>query len=118
VPAEQLVEIVGERARIHDADKAGTPEGEFLRASVANRAQSLIADWCEIIRITGKEGIGLSYQRFEDKAEGDCLLRDFLDPALSEKPPVFARFRANRSMREVEPAVDIIIEKSQNGTNQ
>jgi hypothetical protein len=45
------------------------------------------------------------------------LLRDFLDPDLKVLPTVNQRFRANRSMREVETPVDIIVKESAGGTN-
>ncbi len=113
-----LAAVFGDRALIHDADKASSPEGDALRHSVENRARSLIADWCAITRLCSSEGTGLSYQKFEDQSEGDHLLRDFLDPDLLGKQPVYAKFRANRSMREVEPAIDIISKPSTIGTNQ
>jgi hypothetical protein len=113
-----MAAVFGERARIHDADKAATQEGEELQASVQSRAEALISAWFEISRMSASEGTGLSYQKFEDKPQGDTLLRDFLDPELADKLPVFAKFRANRSMREVEPAVDIICRPSTSGTNQ
>jgi hypothetical protein len=60
---------------------------------------------------------GLNYQKFEDTVSQFALIRDFMDPELSTLPPVHRRFRANRSMRDVEPPVDILPKPSQVGTN-
>jgi hypothetical protein len=46
-----------------------------------------------------------------------ALLRDFLDPTLEHASADERHFRANRSMRDVEPAVDILHEDSAIGTN-
>jgi len=35
------------------------------------------------------------------------LLHDFLDPELKTMPPRHQKFRANRSMRDVEPSVNV-----------
>ena len=35
------------------------------------------------------------------------LLYEFLNPELKQLPPRFKKFRANRSMRDVEPSVNL-----------
>jgi hypothetical protein len=113
---QELVRIFSERARTHDLE-LNSVECEELARAVDDRAQALLADWCEIAREQAKQGVGLNYQKYEDRVSSGVLLRDFLDPDLKSLPVVNHRFRANRSMREVETPVDILVEQSAGGTN-
>jgi hypothetical protein len=115
----QLVEIIrifAHRALIHDADLIGTVEAEELSAQVDDQAQALLADWCKIAREQAQQQVPLNYQKYEEGGGNSVLLRDFLDPELASKPPVYKKFRANRSMRDVETPVDILPKKSFYGT--
>jgi len=109
---QDLVKIFGQRALNHDVVKAINGEGAELEDHVTNRAHALLADWAKIVLEKTKEGVGLNYQKFEDAGGQSPLLRDFLD-----LKPIYSRFRANRSMRDVEPAVDILPQPSSLGTN-
>jgi hypothetical protein len=42
------------------------------------------------------------------------LLHEFLNPELKQKPPRFRKFRANRSMRDVEPSVNLWLKTMDN----
>ena len=114
---QQVVRSFSRRARVHDAflDQIKADE---LAAHVDDLAQELLSKWCGIASRCSSEGAVLNYQRYEGKRQGESLIRDFLDPELDNKDPVFRRFRANRSMRDVEAAVDILTQKSTRGTNQ
>lgn len=115
---QQLVQVFSERARIHDVDKAMTQEGAELSAHVNDLAQNLLAKWTQIAGKCAGEGSALTYQKYEGKKQGEALIRDFLDADFEGgKAPVFRQFRANRSMRDVEPSVEILIENSTQGTN-
>jgi hypothetical protein len=115
---QQIVQVFSDRARIHDVDKAMTKEGAELAAHVNDLAQNLIAKWTQIASRCAAEGSALTYQKYEGKREGEALIRDFLDADFEGgKAPVFRDFRANRSMRDVEPSVEILPEKSSRGTN-
>ena len=111
-----VVRIFSERARIHDLELS-SDERDTLAREVDNRAQSLLAAWCEIAREQSKQGTELNYQKYEDRTSVGVLLRDFLDPELITKKPIYHRFKANRSMREVETPVDILEGPSAGGTN-
>ena len=84
---------------------------------MTDRANTLLADWVKIVLEKTREGVGLNYQKHEDGLNQSPLLRDFLDPELAHLQPLYSRFRANRSMRDVEPAVDILPKPSSMGTN-
>lgn len=114
---QDLVRIFGVRAGLHDVEKAGTTDAVDLESHVTERARTLLADWAKIAKEKMNEGVGLNYQKYEGGAVQFPLLRDFLDADLAALPLVYSRFRANRSMRDVEPAVDILPEKSSTGSN-
>jgi hypothetical protein len=114
----QAVQVFAKRAKIHDVDKASTQEGADLAAHVDALAQNLVAKWAKIAGDCASEGSALTYQKYEGPRQGDALIRDFLDSDLLTKPPIYREFRANRSMRDVEPAVDILPLKSSTGTNR
>jgi hypothetical protein len=113
----ELAKQFGRRALEHDVDKSTNGEGAELEAHVTNLAQALLADWVEIVLSKTKEGVGLNYQKFEDGVSQSALIRDFMDPELATMLPIYRRFRANRSMRDVEPPVDIFPKQSAVGTN-
>lgn len=113
---QDVVRIFSERARSHDLELTSEESDELARV-VDDRAQALLGDWCKIAREQSNQGVGLNYQKYEDRPSSGVLLRDFLDPDLKSLPPTNHRFRANRSMREVETPVDIIVQESAGGTN-
>jgi hypothetical protein len=113
----ELTKHFGRRAMEHDVEKSTNGEGAELEAHVNHRAEALLADWVKIVIGKLNEGVGLNYQKYEDTVSQSALIRDFMDPELADLPPVYGRFRANRSMRDVEPPVDILPKPSQVGTN-
>jgi Helicase conserved C-terminal domain len=115
---QELVKIFGQRARTHDLEIANNEKGADLESHVINRAHALLAAWGRLIHDRVAQGAGaLPYQRFEDRVSDSALLRDFLDPTLTSASDDERRFCANRSMRDVEAAVDIQQEPSAIGTN-
>jgi hypothetical protein len=115
---QKLVRVFSRRAKIHDVEKSMTKEGDDLAAHVDGLVQNLLAKWAKIAAQCASEGGALTYQKYEGSRQGDALIRDFLDAELATKPALYRSFRANRSMRDVEPAVDIIPTKSSIRTNQ
>jgi hypothetical protein len=115
---QNLVRVFSRRAKIHEVEKSMTIEGDDLAAHVDGLAQNLLAKWAKIAAQCASEGGALTYQKYEGVRQGDALIRDFLDAELETKPALYRSFRANRSMRDVEPAVDIIPTKSSIRTNQ
>jgi hypothetical protein len=107
---------IADRAAEHDSHL--TPmERDTLRVSVLNRCRALLDDWHRIADRAREEGSGIQYQR-ETATPPRRLLREFLDPELSNLEPVYRRFRANRSMRDVEPSVEILINSLNDWGNQ
>lgn len=104
---DYLTDRIATRARDHRADMSAADK-QVLYAKVLHRAQQLLDDWLNIAIRAGQEGSGIQYQK-EANAPPRRLLHDFLDPALANLHPLYRRFRANRSMRDVEPSVDICV---------
>lgn len=105
---DQLAEHIALRAMEHrtilnSADK------QALYANVLHRGQDLLDDWLKIAKRAQQEGSAIQYQK-EANTPPRRLLHDFLDPDLANLHPVHRRFRANRSMRDVEPPVDILVQ--------
>lgn len=107
-----VAERFAERAASHDAS-ASQADAEALRQVVRNRARRLLDDWCEIADQLSQTHTALQYQR-EVIGGGKQLLREFLDPELAALSPTQRKFRANRSMRDVERSVDLTIKSLQN----
>jgi hypothetical protein len=99
-----VVQVLSERAGGHaPLEKA---EAEALRQAVRNRANNLFDDWSQIAHEYRNHGTDLQYNPAEAGA-AQPLLHDFLDPELKMMPARHKRFRANRSMRDVEPSVNL-----------
>jgi hypothetical protein len=75
---------------------------------VLARSNSLLDDWLNIAEGLRHTNTGLKYQQWEP-GSGARLLYDLLDPELQQLPDVRRRFRANRSMRDVESSVDLTV---------
>ncbi len=91
-----VAEVLGRRAA------AIVPEaGEKVRKRVVD----LLDSWSTLAHEHHNLGADLQYQREEGNAPP--LLHEFLNPELKKKSPRFRKFRANRSMRDVEPSVNL-----------
>ena len=95
-----LAMAVGDRARIH-AD--GLPD-EF-GVYVGNRVQSLIDDWARLAHEARQGGVAFGYARGRDSGTSTPLLREMIVPNRNELNDTQLRFRAPRSLRDVEPGV-------------
>jgi len=95
-----LARAVGERARNH-AD--GLPDG--FAAHVGNRVQSLVDDWARLAHEAGQGGVAFGYARDRDSGTSTPLLREMIDPDRDVLNDTQLRFRAPRSLRDVEPGV-------------
>jgi hypothetical protein len=115
---QEIVRVFAQRARIHDVDKASTQEGLDLEAKVDSLAQQLLSQWIALASKARNQGGSLTYQKYEGQTGADALVRDFLDPDITQGDPLYRVFRANRSMRDVEAAVDILDIPSTIATNQ
>jgi hypothetical protein len=93
------------RARNHDPNLSTTAAQEYFD-KVLHRCGRLLDDWRNIADQLLQTNSRLQYQQ-EPGVVAARLLHEFLHPDLGNKPPVFQRFRANRSMRDVEPSVEL-----------
>jgi hypothetical protein len=100
---EWVVDRLGERAEDHDDRPAA--EKIALRQRVRERAKDLLDEWSKIAHDFANAGVGLQYQTEAGGAKR--LLYEFLNPDLKSQPPKFRKFRANRSLRDVEPSVNL-----------
>ena len=95
--------------RASDQDAVLTPaERQAIHASVQSLCGDLLDDWLKIARQAQQEGSSLQYQK-ETVSAPRRLLYDFLDPELANLHRIQRRFRANRSMRDVEPEIEVFV---------
>jgi superfamily II DNA/RNA helicase len=76
-------------------------------SDVHGRVTNLLDDWHRIATEQERDGAGLQYQR--EVGTVPPLLHTPLDPALANLTPPRDRFKANRSLRDVEPSVNLFI---------
>jgi hypothetical protein len=114
------VEILRERGRLdfvidalvaRAASSVDLPPDEIegLRQRVRDRALDLLDEWSRIALELHQVGGRLQYQR--EIGGAPPLLYEFLDPLLKQLPPRTKKFRANRSMRDVEPSVNLRLKR-------
>lgn len=71
-------------------------------SSIQQRLNSLLDDWEKILNYVQGQNESLNYTDGQHS-----LIHQYLDPELTNLPSDYLKFRANRSMREVEPTVNI-----------
>jgi hypothetical protein len=82
-----------------------TAEQAALRARVRDRCVDLLDTWFKLADQHRTTGVTLQYGT--EVGNLPPLLHGFLDEKLASKPDDYRKFRANRSMRDVEPSVDL-----------
>lgn len=97
---EFVVDAIARRAEMHDKE-LDAAEAEALRQKVRNRVKDLLDVWERIAN--GK--MSLQYQR--EVGEAPPLLFDPLDPELDNQPLEARKFKVQRSLRDVEPTVNL-----------
>ena len=103
---EYVAECFADRA-YHHTD-ATVEVAAALREQVLQTCRGLLDDWAAIAGQFQSTNTRLQYQKWET-AGLQRLLYDFLDPELPALHDLRRRFRANRSMRDVESSVDLFI---------
>ncbi len=108
-------EILKERAKLDwvaqalanraAAQAENNEAAETIRQRVLDRAKDLLDEWEKIAKEYSGVGTSLQYQQEEGAARP--LLYTFLDPELKKLHGRHRKFRANRSMRDVEPSVNL-----------
>ncbi len=95
---------LSERA-VETHQNSSSEEAEQLRLTVLERCKDLLDEWSRIAKDLHDSGGALQYQTEQGSAQR--LLYEFLNPDLKTLPPKHRKFRANRSMRDVEPSVNL-----------
>jgi len=93
------------RRALETHPESSSPEAIQLRDSVEERCKNLLDSWSEIAKDLHDAGGALQYQ--SEAGSAQRLLYEFLNPDLNTLPPDRRKFRANRSMRDVEPSVNL-----------
>jgi hypothetical protein len=116
-PPRGATEILSELPRLNFAlerlanralethNNSSSDEAEQLRLTVLERSKDLLDEWSGIAKELHDAGGALQYQTEQGSAQR--LLYEFLNPDLKTLPPKHKKFRANRSMRDVEPSVNL-----------
>jgi hypothetical protein len=104
---ESVVQVLADRAFAHAKDLP-SDDKEKLRLRVQERARDLLDDWSKVAQDYQSIGTGLQYNPIE-AGGAKQLLYDFLSPEVKNLPPDRwqMKFRANRSLRDVEPDVNL-----------
>jgi hypothetical protein len=103
---ESLVQVFKERAALGEGAKH---EATTLEDWLAGRVVSLVSDWSTLVNGLLQKGVQVHYSPWE--TQGRALLRP-LDAAPDVHHPLFDHFRAPTSMRDVEPEVDVWLNKA------
>ncbi|MBI4880539.1 MAG: helicase [Planctomycetes bacterium] len=106
----RLLDAFLERVRqqpIEDAD-----EREQRLRSVQDRVVDLLDSWQKIID-DNRDGDGLKYQKGEGQKAPKPLLREMLEKKFESEH--YRKFRANRSLRDVEPEVNLFLKDLSGG---
>jgi hypothetical protein len=98
------VEWLAQRAFETHHDSS-SEEAQQLRQKVRDRCRDLLDEWSTIAKDLRNAGGALQYQTEVGGAQR--LLYEFLNPELKTLPVRHRKFRANRSMRDVEPSVNL-----------
>ena len=101
---ERLVESF--RERVDRQSFASGAERADRIYSVCSRVVDLLDSWCTVVEDYHADNVTVKYQQYEMK-QGRPLLREMLDTEFESEH--HRKFRANRSLRDVEPEVDLYI---------
>jgi hypothetical protein len=102
---EFVAEAISRRAEIHDKDRT-TEDLEELRVHLQDAVINLFDDWENLAREKGK----LQYQ--QEVGDGNPpLLYNPLDPELQKQSRTAQKFKAQRSLRDVEQSVSLWIQR-------
>lgn len=105
-----VIDAIVRRAEEHNRELEPA-EREALRAKLRARTADLLDEWAKIAHGQNEKGAGLQYQREEGGAPP--LLHYPLDPDLETASAAEKKFKANRSMRDVESSVNLWVQTSE-----
>ena len=94
-------------ARVDEQPYEDEAECVERRHSVAARVVDLLDSWLAVVEDYSSVNAAVKYQKYEGRAGGGHLLREMLEEDFESAH--HAKFRANRSLRDVEPEVNLRI---------
>ncbi|WP_088892363.1 DISARM system helicase DrmA [Leptolyngbya ohadii] len=97
---EGVADVIAQRVEMHDKELDAV-KAEAERQKVRGRVVSLLDTWEHI----ASQKTMLQYQ--QEVGQAPPLLFDPLDPELEKKPPEARKFKAQRSLRDVEQTVNL-----------
>lgn len=113
---DQFCQIMAERARDHRPDDLPSMPAEEVYHYVLNRCRAMVDDWKAIaLDWHNQHNSSIQYQREDRQSGATALLHDFLDTSLESLPVEFRKFRANRSMRDVETSTELSVKELNEG---
>ena len=95
------------RERLESQPITHAGEREEAAESVRSRVVDLLDSWIRIVDDYRASGVALQYQRYETRSPARPLLRYMLDQDFESEH--HRKFRANRSLRDVEPEVHVYV---------
>ena len=98
-----VLDAISRRAEAHDSQLSAA-EQEELRQKVRKRVAAILDDWESVAKRKGD----LQYQR--EVGHAPPLLFNPLDPDLEKQPKDARTFKAHRSLRDVEPTVNLWVQ--------
>ena len=90
--------------------KLAPGDRDDLRASLEGRVVDLLDSWKSIASENDKVGVGLQYQQEAGKTPPPLLI-DPMDPDLAKRGDNGRKFKAQRSLRDVEPSVNLWVRR-------
>lgn len=99
-----VIESLSQRA--YACGTSDPAEREQVRERIRGRVKDLLDEWSRITLDYGQVNTSLQYNQYE-AGGAKPLLHHFLDPELKKLPARHRKFRANRSLRDVEPSVNL-----------
>lgn len=99
-----VIDTLSQRA--HACGASDAAERDEVRDRTRARVKDLLDEWSRITLDYGQVNTSLQYNQYEAGA-AKPLLHHFLDPELKKLPARHRKFRANRSLRDVEPSVNL-----------
>ena len=94
-------------ARVDEQPFADDAERDERRRSVRNRIGDLLDSWLAIYDDYRRDGVPMQYQKYEVSTTRKPLLREMLDTGFESLH--HRKFRTNRSLRDVEPQVNLFL---------
>lgn len=106
-----VVDCLAQRSQECCGLDPSSPEAQQVRQQVRLRSLDLLDEWSRTANDLSQTGVALQYQLEVGSAQR--LLFEFLNPELRNLPShhVKMKFRANRSLRDVEPSVNLWMKK-------